>query len=78
MVERTWLVIVDVAPSAVRARVDRSLRNLGFVEILPCVYRSHWLDPVRLKLERTVRNARRHGIGRIVIARLDRKGLMFV
>ncbi len=78
MVGGTWLVVVDVAPSSVRDKVDRSLRNLGFIEILPCIYRSHWLDHERLKLERTLRHARRQGVGRIAIGRLDRKGLNFV
>lgn len=78
MVNDDWLVLVDVAPSLVRDKVDRALRNLGFVETMPCVYRSHWLDPERPKLERVLRYARRRGVGRIGIARLDRKGLTII
>lgn len=78
MVTDRWLVLVDVAPASVRDAVDRTLRNLGFVEILPCVYRSRWLEPELPKLRRALRHARRRGVGRIALARLDRKGLMTV
>lgn len=75
MVEGAWLVIVDVAPCRVRDRIDRTLRNLGFVQVLPCIYRSRWLDPERSKIMAPLRAAVRQGVGRIAVARLDRNGL---
>lgn len=78
MVAGSWIVVVDIGPSAVRDRLDRALRNLGFIEVLPCVYRSHWLDPKRERLQRTLRSARRRSFGRVAIGRFDRKGLTFV
>lgn len=73
-----WLVVVDVAPAAVRDAVDRILRNQGFIEVLPCVYRSHWLDPKPSRLRRTLGQARRRGVGRIGVARLDSNGLVLM
>lgn len=70
-----WLVIVDVAPTGVYQAVDGTLRNLGFVEILPCVYQSRWLALELPRLKRELRRARRKGVGRVAIARLTRQGL---
>lgn len=78
MVTGRWLVLVDVAPVSVRDTVSRTLRDEGFVEILPCVYKSHWLEPELPRLKRVLRHARRRGAGRIGIARLDRKGLVML
>ncbi|MCH7664327.1 MAG: hypothetical protein IH936_00140 [Acidobacteria bacterium] len=63
------------APARAQDAADRVLRNVGFVEILPYVYRSRWMEPDLPKLKRALRRARRRGVGQIAIARLDRKGL---
>lgn len=72
MVNGSWLVIVDVAPSTVRDAVDRALRDLGFVETLPCVYRNAWGEPDAAKLKVTLKSAKRRGVGRIAVARVRR------
>jgi hypothetical protein len=70
MVTGRWIVILDVAPTRVRDAADRALRDLGFVEIMPCVYRNAWGDPPRDTLRATLRRAKRRGIGRIAIVRI--------
>lgn len=65
-----WIVIVDVAPVAVRDAADRVLRDFGFVEIMPCVYRSAWGDPAAHELRVALRRVKRRGIGRIGLARI--------
>ena len=74
--EGRWLVLVDVAPSSVHRTIDHALRDRAFIEILPCVYQSHWIEPDLPKLRRTLNHARRRGIGRIVLGHLDQRGLI--
>jgi hypothetical protein len=76
MVNGRWLVLVDVAPATVRDSVDRALRDTGFVEVMPCVYRSRWMEPDLLRLKRALRQAKRKGVGRVAVGRLDAKGLL--
>lgn len=71
-----WLVLVDLAAVTVREAVYRALRNLGVVEILPCVYRSKWLEPDLRQLQRILGQARRRGVGRLAVGRLKRRGLI--
>lgn len=65
-----WLVLVDVAPATVRSRIERSLRDLGFVEVLPCAWESRWLVVEQKRLRAAIRGARRGGVGRVLIVRL--------
>lgn len=61
-----WLVVVDVAPDSLRRRTDRTLRDLGFSEVFPCVYVSMWGSRSRRDLELTLRRiARARGNGRV-------------
>jgi hypothetical protein len=70
MVSGRWLVVVDVAPSTVRDAVDRALRDLGFIEVMPCVYRNAWGEPDTGKLRAALRQAKRRGVGRVAIVRV--------
>ena len=70
MVKGCWLVVVDVAPAPVRDAVDRALRDFGFVEVMPCVYRNAWGDPQPGKLRAALCRAKRRGVGRIFMARV--------
>lgn len=67
-----WMVVVDVAPDKVRRKLDSTLRDLGFEEILPCVYTDRWTPPDRGALQRKLRPTLRGGVGRILICRLGR------
>ena len=63
-------MLVDVAPSTVRDAVDRALRDLGMVEVMPCVYRNCWGELARGKLVGAIRQAKRRGVGRVVVVQV--------
>ncbi len=71
---RHWLVVVDLAPPAVVERVVHALRDLGFVEVVPMVFRDEWLPIGRARLVRQLQGARRRGVGAVLVAELGRSG----
>lgn len=38
-------MVVDVAPAATYRQVERALRDLGFEEVLPCVFTDRFKPP---------------------------------
>lgn len=73
-----WVVVVDVAPKTTYGRVDRVLRDLGFEEVLPCVYTDSWKPPRRDALQRRIKTALRGGVGRVLVCRTGRTAPFWV
>ena len=67
-----WVVVVDVAPRTAYRKVERALRDLGFEEVLPCVFTDRWTAPRRDKLERHIKAGVRGGVGRVLVCRTGR------
>ncbi len=67
-----WVVIVDVAPASTYRKVEQALRDLGFEEVLPCVFSDKWKPPRRDALDRRLKTAVRGGVGRVLVCRTGR------
>ena len=67
-----WVVVVDVAPHTHYRKVAGALRDLGFEEVLPCVFTDRWTAPRRDKLERHLKASVRGGVGRVLVCRTGR------
>jgi hypothetical protein len=67
-----WVVVADVEAAATQQRVAGCLRDLGFGDILPCVFTDRWTPPRRDALERHLGRALRGGVGRVLVCRTGR------
>ena len=67
-----WVVIVDVAPATTYLRVEHALRDLGFEEVLPCVFTDRWKPPRKGDLEKRIRKVSKGGVGRVLVCRTGR------
>ena len=72
MTRSRWLIAVDVAPDRVRCKLDRALRDLGFEEVLPCIYMDRWTPPTRDVLQRKLKPVIRSGVGKVLVCRMGR------
>lgn len=67
-----WVVIVDVAPASTYRKVERALRDMGFEELLPCVFTDRWTAPTRQAVNKCLGPALRGGVGRVLVCRTGR------
>lgn len=68
----SWVVVVDVAPTSTYRKVEQALRDLGFEEVLPCVFTDRWRAPDRRVLDKRLTAAVRGGVGRVLVCRTGR------
>lgn len=61
-----WVVVVDLAPVAVARRVERTLRDHGFSEVMPWVFITRFGEVDGDKLRAALKRARRGGVGNIL------------
>jgi len=74
----SWVVVVDVAPASTYRKVEQALRDLGFEEVLPCVFTDRWKAPSREALARRLGAAVRGGVGRVLVCRTGRTAPFWV
>jgi len=68
----SWVIVVDVAPASTFRRVEQTLRDAGFEQVLPCVFTDCWRAPHRENLEKRIKAAVRGGVGRVLVCRTGR------